>query len=62
MTELKKCPKCGSTGKVEKLYTMFQTDTVPFKWAVICCNCRFLSQSKGTIAAAIREWNRRAET
>lgn len=61
MSVLKPCPKCGGIGQIEKLYTMFKTYTVPITWVVICSNCNFMTDSKGTKAAAIRSWNRRAE-
>ena len=56
--EIKPCPKCHGKGRLDKFYTMFQTDNVPFKWVVLCSDCYFASYAKGTKESAIRAWNK----
>ena len=55
--EIKPCPKCGGDGRIDKFYTMFKTDIVPIRWAVICSDCSYISHAKGTKISAIKVWN-----
>ena len=56
--EIKPCPKCNGKGHIDKFYTILNTNIVPFKWAVLCSECSFVSNPKGTKDAAIWAWNK----
>ena len=60
MTELKKCPFCGSTAQAysDSIHiNHFEAYTV---WRVQCYDCRAIIQRK-TREQAIEAWNRRDE-